>query len=167
MKENPMLWDSQPTTVRFSRQGTVFNAVELTLRSNGRKLVIYELSNGLSIMEGPFSPIGNSTRITGSSPTDVNMGFVEALVNPNLRDVTKFARMRQKGATLARQGKLSPETIEVFGVHIPTIRSMLDQSRRKQQVERMKALITDLGDMTEEEVLDIWREARTEEVMKS
>lgn len=159
-------WDSRLSSVVFTPGGTKYTAVELTLSSDPSiQLLLFELNNGLNLAVGPWSPKSPSTLIR-EIPTDINKGFVEALINPSLSEII-FSKAKQQGSALARQNKLSPETNEVFDLHVNSSESLFAQSKRKEKVERMKSMIKDLGDMTEEEVLDIWREARTEEVMSS
>jgi hypothetical protein len=132
---------------------------------------MYELADGIHIAQGPWRYDGRSTVIpAGEAPNTKNQGFVEACVNPTLLSyVTKagvsFDQAKIAGARFARKGKLSPETVELFTQHVTT--GMLAQTKRREKVRFMKGIVKQLGDMTEEDMLDIWREARTEEVMDS
>jgi hypothetical protein len=168
-------WDSREVQIKFSRNNGGFVGVELTLRARPNiKLTLYELGDGLHIARGAWKGDNQNTVIpTGLGPTDKNEGFVEACVNQNLLDKNKadpgvpFEKTRLQGASLARKGKLSPETLEVFQVHVASHKGMLAQTKRRQKVDAMKSIVKQLGDLTEDEMLDIWREARAEEVMES
>jgi hypothetical protein len=160
-------WEAEFTQVSFSR-GSSIPAIKLTLKSDLVNLMVYELGNGVNI-----ATVGKNGWRTDSGHTvysgvltDTNRGFVEAHVNPTLRAEPLYIG-KKKGASLVRQGKQSPETDDFFSHHLPLIKGMLDSSKRNVKLERMKALVKDLGDLSEEEMLDLWREARAEEVMSS
>ena len=165
------LWDSKPSQIRFSYKGNYHNAVELVLRAPHKmslpnlKIIIYELSDGIHIMTADMKastviPKG----VKGVKGTEKNFAFVEALVNRDLSSL-EWDKAKQAAARLVRKGLVSAETQEVFAVHVSNSTGLLATTRRRLQVETMKATIKQLGDLTEEEMLDIWREARTEEVM--
>jgi hypothetical protein len=171
---NAPFWDSHEVQISFTRH-SAHVAIELTLRSDPNvKLVLYELSDGLHIAHGSWRSDSKNTIIPrGQSPTDKNLGFVEACVNPTLRAKMKacpgltFDQIRNHGASLARKGKLSPETLEVFQFHVSSHQGLLKQIERRRKIEAMKQLIKELGDMEEQEMLEIWREACAEKVMES
>jgi len=168
------LWDSREVTISYT-PGSKHVAIELTLKARPHvKLVVYELGDGLHVAQAPWRPGSRNTVIPkGQTPTDKNAGFVEACVNPALLEKVKadpgvtFEKARGQGAGLARRCKLSPETEEVFSHHVSAHGGLLAQSKRRAKVDAMKSIVKQLGDMSEEEMLEIWREARAEEVMES
>lgn len=172
---NEPLWDSREVSISFTRH-QAHVAVELTLRRDPTvQLVLYELGDGLHVARKEGGRWSTSCRNTvvppRHHPTDKNLGFVEACVSDSLRHPPApgltFEQCRQKGATLARRGKLSPETLEVFDLHVASHKGLLKQTERRRKVDAMKRIVKELGDMDEEEMLSVWREARAEEVMES
>jgi hypothetical protein len=169
-----LLWDSREVQISFSRHSSHV-AIELTLRARPSvKLVLYEVCDGLHIAQGPWRHTSKNTVIPrGFKATDKNEGFVEACCNPTLLAKMQadpgitFEQARNQGASLARRCKLSPETEELFAHHITAHTGLLAQTKRRAQVTAMKSIVKQLGDLSEEEMLDIWREARAEEVMES
>jgi hypothetical protein len=170
---NSTYWDSRETSIQYTPGGTRHVAIELTLRARpGIKLVMYELADGIHIAQGPWRYDGRSTVIpAGDPPNTKNQGFVEAMVNEDLQarlqtdSSVTFDWAKAQGARFARKGKLSPETIELFMRHVTA--GMLAQTKRREKVRLMKGIVKQLGDMTEDEMLEIWRESRAEEVMDS
>ena len=166
------LWDAEPTRVSFSRHGTRYLAVSLTLRSDPSvRLVVYEVGDGFHVATPKMD---RSTVVPrGRAFNDTNVGFVEACVNPDIREKLaadpglKWDRAKGQGAALARKGRASPAALEVFQVHLGQHTGLLARTRRAEQVEAMKSIVKQLGDLSEDEMLDVWREARAEEVMES
>lgn len=165
-----LLWDSRPTQVSFSRNGSRYAAVELSLKARPSvRLVVYEVGDGVHVALPKLER--NTVVPSGQRPTDRNVGFVEALVNPDIRTAAvpglTWDKARKRGEALARRGQASPEALEVFEYHLGQHTGLLAQSRRREQVEAMKSIVKRLGDLTEEEMIEVWREARAEEVMES
>jgi hypothetical protein len=167
-----LLWDSAPTQVSFSRGGSRYIAVRLTLRARPDvKLVVYEVGDGVHVARERLER--NTVVPRGQRPNDTNLAFVEACVNPGI--LAKLAadpgltwdRAKKQAAALVRRGQESPEAREVLEYHLGQHTGLLARSRRLEQVEAMKSIVKRLGDMTEEEMLEVWREARAEEVMES
>lgn len=161
-------WNADFAQIRFS-VAMSHQAIRLTLKSDPSVvLMVYELGNGLNIASAPdgtWTP-NNPHTIYSGTVTDINRGFVEAHVNPALRTESMLTS-KKRGARLCKLGQQSDATDEFFNTYLPLIKGMIKAGHRDTKVERMKDLIKDLGDLTEDEMLDLWRCARAEEVMSS
>ena len=164
------LWETSKTTIGFGpawrTNQTNFSAVKLTLKSNPSiELLIYELPNGINISN--LSKIHTSIIPKNSIPVLRNYAFVEAVCNPAIDKTQGMIKARKEAETACRKQIMLPETLEVFNVHLDKYTGLLAKIKRLHRVQMMKGVIKELGDMTESEVLEIWREARCEEVSDS